>query len=269
MAKTKKKTKDIIRKIIFVVALCVFAYSGYQLVHIYLEYKQGTDTYDDIEDMFMENNTETSAQGEDNDNSSESESKGASNKVFVWDFKKMYDYNNDTLGYIRNGDAISYPILQTTDNDYYLHHLVNGEANSSGAIFVDALIKDGLEADNCIIYGHNMKNGSMFGTLKWYKDSNYCKKYPNIYIYTDKYMYTYKIFSMYTTGADSDIYSFDYGQSDKFVDYLESVREKSLYNIYPEYNFKKEDKIITLSTCTSDGKDRFIVQAVRTETKKL
>lgn len=265
--KKSRKAGKIIRSIIFVIALCVFIYSAVQLVIIYMGYKQGEDTYKDIEDMFVQKNTENTDKNESTDENTKTE-KEEEEKVFVWDYEKMYKYNEDTLGYIRNGDVISYPILQTDNNDYYLTHLVSGDYNSSGAIFVDAGIKEGLEADNAIIYGHNMKNGSMFGTLKYYKQEAYAKKYQDIHIYTDKNEYIYKVFATYTTAPDSNIYVFGFLNGEKFVEYLNECREFSTSDLMPEYKFSENDKIITLSTCTNDGKERFVVQAVRVETVK-
>lgn len=266
----KRKRGQIIRRVCLVAAICMFIVSLVQIIRILRDYREGTDTYDKVDGMFLQDVGKGAEEESDLsgfNGSTANEKKKQTQKVFVWDFAKMYACNSDAIGYIRNGDEISYPVLQRGDNEYYLHHLVNGEYNPSGAIFADARIEEGLEADNCIIYGHNMRNGSMFGTLNRYKKEDYGKQHPYIYIYTEKHEYVYRIFAVYTTEADGDVYQYKWGEQETFVEYLNRCRSRSLYEIYADYPFRKTDKIITLSTCTDDGKDRDIVQAVRVETK--
>lgn len=247
--KSSKKSK-IIRNIILVIAICVFLFSAYQLITIFLEYKQGTDEYNDIAEIFEEEGS-----------SSEDEE----TTTWVWDFEKMLAINSDTKGWIKQEGILSYPILQGEDNDYYLTHLANKKSNKAGSIFIDYRITEGLEAKNCIIYGHNMKNKSMFGSLMGYYKESYYKEHKTFDVYIAEKHYIYEVYAAYETPEVSDAYVYGFADEVSYKDYLDTSRAKSLYST----DFREltaEDKILTLSTCTeNDDTVRFIVQIVRVE----
>ncbi|MCD8381076.1 MAG: class B sortase, partial [Lachnospiraceae bacterium] len=156
--------------------------------------------------------------------------------ITVPDFDYLSSVNDDVIGWIQiPGTAVNYPIVQGTDNDYYLTHLYTGETNSSGAIFLDSGTTLGLEDKNAIIFGHNMKNGSMFASLNSYASSSYYSLHPYIVV-TDLSgtRYIYDIFSVYyldsTSEASSSVYLHGFGADENFAAYLETVQGMSIYS---------------------------------------
>lgn len=250
MKKIRGKKAKIIRYTILAIAVCVFIFSAYELVKIFVGYKQGSDEYDKINEAFIDPTSQTNEEVE---------------EVWSWDFAKMLEINPDAKGWIKQGDILSYPILQTDNNDFYLTHLVSKKSNKAGSIFIDYRITDGLEARNCIIYGHNMKNKTMFGSLLGYYKESYYQEHPTLELYIGEKHYLYEVFAAYETPEVSDTYYYGFANDEDFINYLNSSRSKSIYTT----NFREltnADKIITLSTCTeNDDTKRFIVQLVRGE----
>lgn len=254
-----------IRSAVMTVAFCVFAYSAYQLTNIYLDYKESKDAYNGINDIFYVPQT-TDENGEtvqSTDKTGIVLTNGEEDN-WVWNYEKLLSVSPEALGWIKQDDGkyISYPIVQTEDNEYYLSHRADQAADKSGAIFVDYRIPDGLEARNAIIYGHDMKNDTMFGSLIKYADKDYYKEHPSFDIYIGDKHYRYDIFAVYETPDVGDTYTYEFADDDAFSAYLELSKSKSTYNI--DVNVGVTDKIITLSTCTRhDDTLRYIVQAVR------
>lgn len=179
------------------------------------------------------------------------------------DIAALQEVNEDVLGWIVIPDTdLSYPLLQGEDNDYYLNYTWQKSKNAVGSIFLDYRNSSDLSDFNSIVYGHRMRNQSMFGQLHKYQDEAYLKEHPVIYIKTDSGVYTYEIFSVYV--ADSmNTYQLDFADdSDKaqFIDYVAS-RTWIDTGVVPDVT----DRIITLSTCTGNGHDtRWVIHAVLT-----
>jgi sortase B len=252
-----------IRKVIMLVALCVFTYSAYELTNIYLDYKEGDDAYDNMEEMFEIPNISDS---EDNNDVTGNKINNSNDEaVWKYDYQALLNMNSDAVGWIKQDNIISYPIVRGTDNTYYLTHNAAHRENKAGAIFLDYRVNDGLEAKNCIIYGHDMLNDSMFGTLIKYGSKSYYDAHPTFDIYIADKGYKYYVFATYETTEIGDTYSYNFGSDEEFQQYIDLCMSKRLYETNaPEVN--TGSKIITLSTCTrGDQSKRFIVQLVRGE----
>lgn len=259
------------------VALVIFGYSAHELTLIYLESTESVDTNKSISNMFMQAEPVTDENGEvETDNSGEAITmNNASGGVkFVWDYDLLLSYNAEAKGYIRQGDGeyIDNPILQHTDNDYYLNHLPNNVQSSVGSIYIDYRIEEGLNAKNCILYGHMMGsrvNYTMFGSLAYYwSQPKYGEEHPDMDIYIGPDHYKYYVFSVFETEAvGSDTYQYKFADDESFMKYVNSSLEKSKYKFPQAGEITADDTIITLSTCTprSDEKYRLIVQLVRRE----
>lgn len=161
--KKKKRTAgDVIRTLIMIVALGVFCYSGYQLLSIYQEYKKGSDEYHALENKYID---EKGMFEEINTDAAEPTMK---NPI---DFAGLKAVNEDIIAWLKVGAIdISYPVTQGKDNDYYLHNTFENQPNIAGCIFMDHGCKKDFSDPNTIIYGHNMRNLSMFGKLKQFRD---------------------------------------------------------------------------------------------------
>ncbi len=264
--------REIFRYAIMLIALGLFGYSAYELALIAIESKESVAVYDEVKNMFI---TEVPAGEEETDEHGRVIENSSSGGKFVWDYEKMLNYNSEALGYIRqdDGEYIDNPILQHSDNDYYLSHLADHTESSVGSIFVDYRITEGLEAKNCIIYGHNMGtrvNNIMFGSLNWYlngrKGEDYYKEHPTLDVYVGYRHYKYYIFAAYRTEAvGGGTYTYSFADDEAFLAYVDACIENSAYVFEEAGEITAEDKIITLSTCTGDDTKRMIIQAVRRE----
>ena len=136
-------------------------------------------------------------------------------------------------------------------------HTASGGASASGSIFLDMANNGILEDDNTVLYGHNMKNGSMFRTLISYRSRDFLVKHPYIYLYTPEATYELRIFSV-RIAADTDVRTLNVGQG--FDNYLSKLQRASLFK--SDYAPEKGTPILTLSTCTYDFENaRFLVHA--------
>lgn len=123
------------------------------------------------------------------------------------DFSALRQQNPDVLGWILiPGTRVSYPVVQGTDNSYYLDHTWRGGKNSVGAIFMECRNSSDLSDFNTIIYGHRMNNRSMFGTLSQYKSRSYWQAHPYVYLTDDSGTHRYEIFAAGEVSVDSDVY---------------------------------------------------------------
>ncbi|MDL2301378.1 class B sortase, partial [Lachnospiraceae bacterium OttesenSCG-928-D06] len=165
--------------------------------------------------------------------------------------------NPDTIGWFAFDNLdISYPLMQGTDNDYYLNHTFSGEKNSAGSIFMEAVNHPDLSDTHTIIYGHNMKNLSMFGSLRSYKTEDFYEGNEYFTIYTLDGVYRYQIFSYYDISEYGDIYKIWYTYDDDFEELIKSMKRRAYYDT--GVKIYKYDQIVTLSTCSTEG-NRFVV----------
>ena len=234
--------KEIIRKIIFLVSLVVFSVCAFKLYDIWSEYNNNSKSYEKLQDYspsIVEDNGENTF------------------KFSPEDYYKLLSLNNDFKAWIRiEGTNISYPVVQTKDNDFYLSHNFDKESNSGGAIFISSNITSPFQDKNTVIHGHNMKDGSMFADLSKYKDSYFAKNTP-IYINTRDKEYKYEIISVITEKASNDTYQVSFNTYEEYENYLKNIKSKSFYDF--GMDVAKEDEIIILSTCDYDIKDGRLV----------
>lgn len=188
------------------------------------------------------------------------------------DFAGLRAVNPDVIGWIvvPNTD-ISYPILQGTDNDYYLKHGPDKADNRAGSIFMDCNCDADFNDRNTIIYGHRMNSGSMFAQLhKFNEEEGFLERTPVIYIYLcDGSRRSYKIFSIHEVDAVSDApaYQIGFNNNDEFMSWEQKMSSESLRTTQEVCGCS--DESITLSTCThDDASKRFVVQAHRVNEEK-
>lgn len=262
------------RTLVTIVALVAFAYASYELALVYLENDVTFETKDEISNMFLVDVDDSS--GSNIIYTSDGETIAIENtsngKAFVWDYEKMLAYNSEAVGYIRqdNGDYIDYPILQHSDNDYYLYHLPDHTWSSMGSIFLDYRIEGGLEADYSIVYGHYIgkrANNIMFGSLNWYWDwPSYYREHPTFDIYVKERHYKYYVFSILKVPAAGDpVYNTTFESDEARLEFFKDVEERSYREFTQAPEVTKDSKVIMLSTCTTDKTVRFVMFLVRGE----
>ncbi len=178
------------------------------------------------------------------------------------DFSALREVNQDVLGWILiPGTHVSYPVVQGTDNRYYLNHTWRNSRNSVGAIFLEHSNSRDLSDFNTIIYGHRMNNRSMFGTLHEYKNADYWAAHPYVYLTDQNGSGQYEIFAAYEVSTDGDTYLLGFSGDQAKQNFLDSCLAQSLIHtgVVPSVH----DRILTLSTCTGNGHaTRWVVQAV-------
>ena len=243
-----KGGSNIVSNIILVIAIVVFAVSAYKLYGIFSEYNKGDKEYQKIQDLVI--NTEKK------DDTKE--------EAFSVDFEKLLEMNSDVVGWIRFDEPseINYPVVQGRDNEEYLKRTFEANTNKLGTLFVDVNNPGDFSGRNTFIYGHNMKNGSMFAQLLKYKDDSFYKEHPYFYIYTpDGKVRTYEIFSAGVVKDTSDSYIMDYADDAAFQTYIDYIKQQSAYPTSAEVT--TASKIVSLSTCTNVRDDeRFLVHGV-------
>ena len=255
----KKKKSDVLLTIALIVAIAVFCYAAFNLYHIYTEYKKGTDEYNQIEEMAV---TERDA------DSAEVAGPNAQLKPPIEvDFDKLKSVNEDVVGwiYVDALPDISYPIVKGKDNQTYLHQTYEKNYNFAGTIFVDYENSGDFSDCNTLVYGHNMKNGSMFGHLKKFReDDKLYKQDKYFWILTPERNYRYEIITAYTTGVNSDTYTLFKGPGEEFEKYLETIKGYSEIQT-DDTDLTIKDRFVTLSTCTGNESTRFVVQGKRVD----
>ena len=153
--------------------------------------------------------------------------------------------------------------MQGEDNEYYLKHSWDRQEIFAASIFMDYRNHSDYQDCNTIIYGHNMKDGTMFHKIQYCMDKKYYEKDPYLWILTPDGDYQYEIFSEYDTRYDSDTYTIFEGPGKSLAEYLSRMQEQSLWKT--EIKLKETEYIITLSTCNGAHDIRRIVQARRVD----
>ena len=177
-------------------------------------------------------------------------------------FDELINKNNDTVAWIKvNGTDVNYPVVQTTDNSYYLTHAFDKSYNSSGWIFADYRCNMDEFRDNTIIYGHNRLNNTLFGTLLNATKKSWCDNKENriINLSTKTKNTLWQIFSVYTIDKESKYLNVYFKDSNSYQSYLDTIKNRSTYDFGVPLTTK--DKILTLSTCSNNTKYRVVIHA--------
>lgn len=183
------------------------------------------------------------------------------------DFAALQAVNPEIYAWIRiEGTNIDYPIVQSsTDDTYYLNHTVEGTEGYPGSIYTERVNSKDFSDFNTIVYGHNMRDGSMFQNLHNYEDSEYMAEHPEVIIYTPDKVYHYQIFAAVAYSDTHLYYAFDYTKESsrqQFLDSILSARGMS-DTIREDVPVSADDRFLTLSTCIGSQEDkRLIVEAV-------
>ena len=182
------------------------------------------------------------------------------NKLVV-NFDELKKINSDTIAYIKiNNTNIDYPVVKTNDNDFYLNHNFEKKSNSGGWIFAD--YKNNFDGNdrNIVIYGHNMKNKSMFGTRSKILTSEFQNNENNLIItlVTNEKEYKYKIFSTYRIENEEYYIKTNFASDNEYIEFLSTIKKRS--NKYFDVSLDEKDQILTLSTCANNN-NRIVVHA--------
>lgn len=220
------------------------------LIPTLLDYKRSEDTYDDLNEAYVDATevTEEDWWYEDVD----------------INFARLEEENSDIIGWIRfdNIETLSYPVLYSGDNETYLRTDIYGNSSTAGCIFMEGVCIPDFEDCHTILYGHNMKNGSMFGSLKQYKTAGFYEEHQYFTIYTKNMAYRYQIFAYRDVPETDEVYTVGFTVDDAFGEFVSEMIRHSYEDTGVAVT--KDDKVVTLSTCSTEG-NRFVVNAVRVD----
>lgn len=223
--------KRMINNILLIICIFIFCISTWKLYGYYRSYKKAKDTYSKI--------------AKENVKISKNERK--------IDFKKLKSQNQDIAGWIYiRGTTIDYPIVQGKDNEEYLHQDFNKKKSSSGTIFLDNNCKKDFTSDNNIIYGHHMKNGTMFVQLLKFREKSFLKKHNEIMIFTPDRTIHLKVISAYAQKAQNKIpvtFAND-KQKKAYIKKIESMSEQTI-----KTSRINDSHIYTFVTCSYEGEN--------------
>lgn len=251
-----------IYKVILAVSLVLIVVASVNIFLLIREYQAGIKEYENLE-QYIEVAGE-SGRAEDAGLEDEEVKESAIPVPLDIDFSKLKEINGDLVGWLYYEPLeISYPIVRGNDNEYYTQYTFEQEKNSSGAIFMDFLNRADLSDYNTIIYGHNMRNGTMFGSLKkLLNDASYVEEDPYFYIFTKDKAFMYEIASVYITNETSDTYNLIETEEDQ-KEYIDYILKSSTWLWDKEIS--SQDKIVTLSTCHGlHSTNRTVVHGVLT-----
>ena len=177
-------------------------------------------------------------------------------------FKELKEKNSDTVAYLSvNNTNINYVVVKGNDNSYYLKHNFNKNYNRSGWIFMDYHNKfDGTDK-NTVIYGHNTRDGSMFGTLRNVIKNNWYSNKENhiITLVSENETIYYQVFSTYSIKVEDYYINTKFKDDNEFDKFVKTLKKRSVYDYKVEVN--GSDSILTLSTCTGNGTKRMVLHA--------
>lgn len=174
------------------------------------------------------------------------------------DFDKLHTISEDAVAWLYAPDeGINYVVAQAEDNEYYLHRLLDGTYASGGTLFMDCRNSADLSDWNTIIYGHHMKNGTMFASLLKYEQQSYFEEHPVMYLYIPGYRLKVELIAGYTTTTDDMVYSIPDNAADRDKIVTHACEQSSFTS---DVSMDEDDKLVTLSTCAYDFENaRYVV----------
>lgn len=249
------KTAKIIVTVILLILISVIFFLSYKIYSTLHGYKEAEDLYNNISLEYVKDNesTESTETG-----SSTSSTQSEAFPVNV-DFDALMNQCPDVCGWLYSENTvINYPLVQSYDNDYYLHRLIDGTPNLNGSLFLDFKCYKDFSGKSTVIYGHHMNDGSMLASICDYKDQSYYDAHPVMYLSTPTKNYKVEIFSGFITNSDSSAYTMDFATDDLYLAFISKM--KAFSDFTSSVQIGANDKVICLSTCTYEYNDaRYVV----------
>ncbi len=253
-ASGKKKQNKVVYYVILVILLGILVFSVVKIVSYFKQQADADQQQSDINAGFVTPGDEqTDPVDPDEGEDKESEPVKPDPETIKVDFAGLTSKYPDVVGYIYAANTkIQYPIVQSSSNDFYLNHDLDGNVNNNGSIFMEHLCASDFSDHNTIIYGHNMKSGLMFANLVNYKNQSYYNAHPYMYIYTPTQDYKLNLFAGFVCEHDDEVYALSLSQSQ-----LEAMAAKSTFKANIGV---PTGRVVTLSTCSYEFDNaRFVV----------
>lgn len=242
--KKNNNTKIIFYFIIYFLLFFVLIYSGIKIYEWYRDKNKNNEIAKKIKETVIV------------------ESNGENEEEYLIDFDKLKEQNNEAIAWIKvNNTNIEYPVVKTKNNEFYLNHSFDKSENLGGWIFADYKNKFNGTDKNIVIYGHNMKDNSMFGTMQkilnpeWYNN----EENTNIILKTEGENYIYKVFSIYRIENEDYYIKTEFNNDSEFEQFLNTLKARSIKDF--NMDMLESDSILTLSTCDNNNKYRVVLHA--------
>ena len=274
-----KNQREVLRKVLISISFAAFLFSSIMIVRreidsyktkklnnelskIHEEFNatETTNTYNDMTDEIDYLKTKMKTIGEGKTTVEENNDNVINNQI-----QQLRKINSDIKGWIKiDNTEVNNPVVQTVDNSFYLEHDVAKNKNINGTIFIekinDVSNAKKLQGQNIILYGHHIKDGSMFGSLEKFRDSEFFKANETIYFDIFPNSYKFQVFGVYLVNEDFDYRNTMLGNGENINNLLDRLKDKSLQN--RDVTLTPDDTILTLSTCEYDFEDaRLVVMA--------
>ena len=240
--------------IIVVSVLCAFAiFAGAMFAHQYFDEKNSEDSFDELTDLIVDVPDETVPETDNSESTELSPEELAAQEAEQAraKYKELFEQNDDFIGWIAiDGTNVNYPVMQTPDNpDYYLKHSFEKAYSDYGVPYIDEACVTGI-SNNIVIYGHHMKNGSMFADLCKYTDKEFYENHKKIKFDTLSSLGEYEVVAVFKFDTNHEKFKYnEYTQMDEeqFAEFMENVHARQLYDT--GVDAKYGDQLLTLSTC--------------------
>ena len=245
MARVRKKKKNnkkiIVNLIIFALLFSVLIYSGIKIFNWYKDKTSNNERAEQIKNSVIVEE----------------------NKIdYRVDFNKLKEQNQETVAWIKvNGTNVDYPVVKTTNNIFYLSHSFDKSNNIAGWIFADYKNQFNGTDKNMVIYGHNMRDSTMFGSLKNILNSDWYDNEENykIILNMKNEEYIYKVFSIYKIESEDYYIKTDFNSDNEFEKFVNTIKQRSVKKF--DIDVSNTDSILTLSTCANNNKYRVVLHA--------
>lgn len=223
--------RKLTKQILLLISLSVFLFSAYQIYSYKVEEKRNQNLNQKLIEKAVVKSKESFEVQEET-------------LPIQVDFSVLQQINPDIIGWLYCEDTpINYPVVQSKDNAYYLDKSVDKQENNAGSIFMDYRNQKDMTNNHTILYGHNMKNHTMFGTLENYKKQEYYDQHKTMYFFTPEKEYRIHLFAGCSISVESEIYDLEKMDMDKKRKWMKKSDFKS------DIELTEEEMVITLSTC--------------------
>lgn len=242
------------KKIFILILALLLVFSIVQIIKTTYDYRNSQQVYESLQSEFVETKD---IEDTDPDIFTHPVEEAETAPITI-DFNSLLEKNGDIVGWIYcQGTPINYPVVQAENNDYYLRRDLNGKYLFGGTVFVDYRNAAIGEDNNYILYGHNMKDGTMFSSLTKYKKQSYYDKHPVLYYLTPDVNYKIELYAGIVVRRDAIIYAPN-PDEEEFAEFLHKAKTNSSFD--SDIEISENDTLITLSTCSYEYNNaRYII----------
>lgn len=265
-----KKFASILRVVILLVCVACMGIALWNMIQIQSEYRKGQSSYAALEQFVtpaapaapQQSPSPVSPADPDSTQPGSTDPVSQQSIFPQVDFEGLRGINPDIVGWIYSeGTVINYPVVKGKDNSYYLHRTFDGTYNSAGCIFMECESAGDFSDFHTILYGHHMKNGSMFASITEYKEQEYFDAHPTMLLMTPEQNYIIRVYAGYVTDPSQDAWKIRFEDEAEALIWMWDSAEKSCFDsgVVPQSG----DRIITLSTCSYEFEDaRFVLLGI-------